>query len=185
LLYDAYKHGYRVSFAKNENCVDSFAFFDKDMIQQYVQVSEDNLDKIRRRVKSCQELFKIIFASHKETIAYEKGGSLHNALITIHSYTKAADPKPAEGDLEFRYPTRGAIDEECRKKGGALFANLNEQLEKNYHGKIVAIDIDEKSIVASDYELDKVIKAMHQSNSTGRIMMKRIAKDERIATTIY
>lgn len=125
-----------------------------------------------------------MFESHKDRIAYEKGGSVQSAPITIRAYTKAIDPKPV-GDLKFTYPARGATDEGFRKQSESIFADLKEELERNHKGKIVAIDIDEKSIVASDHDFDKVIQAMHQSKSTGRIMMKRIAKDERVATTIY
>ena len=153
---------------------------------QVVSVSKDKLDKIRRRVKSCQELFKTMFESHKDRIEYEKGGSVQNAPITVRAYTKKAiDPKPPEGVLKFTYSARGATDEEFRKLGETVFADLKEELERNHKQKIVAIDIDGKNIVASEYERDNVIQAMHQSNSTGRIMMRRIGKDERIAIEIY
>jgi hypothetical protein len=184
-LYDAYKHGYRVAFATNENGVDVFTYFDIENEQNYVQVSKDYFNKIQRLAKSCRELFKLIFALHKERIGYEKSGSVQNAPIKIHLYPKPSDPEPNEEDLEIIYPRRGEILDELRNEGNRVYSAFKEDLEKNHLGKIVAIDMDEKKIIELDYNLEKVIQTIHQSNSTGRIFIRRVNKDARLAVEVY
>jgi hypothetical protein len=184
-LYDAYKHGYRVAFATNEIGRDVFTYFDIENEQNKVSVNKDYFNKVQRRANSCHELFKLIFALHKERIGYEKSGSVQNAPITIHYYLSPSDPTPNEEDRQFIYPTRGEILNQLRNEGNTVYSTFKEELEKSNRGKIVAIDMDEKKIIESDYDLQKVIQTIRERNSSSRIFVRRVGKDETLPVEIY
>jgi hypothetical protein len=184
-LYDAYKHGYRISFATDQTGADVFTYIDIENKQHYVPVSKDDFKKIQRRAASCHELFKLIFALHKERIRYEISGGVQNAPIKIKLYRPPNDPKPNEENLVMTYPSRGEMLEELRKEGNVVYSIFKDDLGKNHYGKIVAIDMDEKKKVALDYDLENVIQTIHQNCSTGRIIIRRIGRDERIGVEVY
>lgn len=183
-LYDAYKHGYRIAFAENEAGVYAFTLIDIDNKEGYVLVGKKYFDFIQQCANSCHELFKLMFALHKERVGYEKRGSIQKAPLRIYLYPKPNDPGPNE-ELEFMYPSRGAISEALRKEGDIVYAQYSEDLEKNHKGKIVAIDIDEKKPIAYDYDFDKVIQTIHNSNSTSRHFVRRASKEGRIPVVVY
>jgi predicted metal-dependent phosphoesterase TrpH len=136
--------------------------------------------------RCCQELFKLIFALHKERIKYEKGGSVQNAPIKIFLYHNPSDPMPNEEELEFIYPSRGETLDKLRSEGNKIYSELiNEGFERKNPGKIVAIDIDEKKVIELDYTLAKIVQSIYERNSTGRIFIRRVGKDEKITVEIY
>jgi hypothetical protein len=184
LLYDAYKHGYRIAFAENEVGADAFTFIINEGNPGYVLIGKKYFDLIQRRAKSCYELFKLTLALHKERVGYEKRGSVQKAPLRVYLYPKPNDPKPNE-EVEFMYPSRGAISEALRKEGDMVYALFSDDLENNHRGKIVAIDIDEKKLVAYDYDFNKVIQIINSSNSTNRHFIRRASKDGRLPVVVY
>ena len=59
------------------------------------------------------------------------------------------------------------------------------QVEAGNHGKIVAIDIDNRKIVSIDYDPKEVIEAVHNRQSSGRIWLRRIGKKMGIGIKIW
>jgi len=93
---------------------------------------------------------------------------------------------PNEEELEFIYPSRGETLDKLRSEGNKIYSELiNEGFERKNPGKIVAIDIDEKKVIELDYTLAKIVQSIYERNSTGRIFIRRVGKDEKITVEIY
>jgi hypothetical protein len=169
LLYNAYKHGYRVFFGKDEQLNDVFAFIEKGKKQKAVVVDKDKFNEINRAVKHIRKIMKLILDTHKTRLKFENGQT--NIQLSI-MWPPNTPPLPDVGN-KVHYPSRGEqcrIDDEEFKQVYTLF---KEELERTNLGKYVAFDMDSKKILGVDENLEILIEKISEHSSAGR---KRITK---------
>jgi hypothetical protein len=83
------------------------------------------------------------------------------------------------------YSTRGERLNYEKKEGDRIYNIFKEELETNDKGKIVAIDIDAKEIIAKNYDANKVLLEIRNGGSSGRIHIRRVSKDRIIDIETY
>ncbi|SMH71670.1 hypothetical protein [Candidatus Nitrosotalea okcheonensis] len=183
-LYDAYKHGYRLFFGRDDNTHDdAYAYIDSEGKQKAVTVNKEGLDQIFSSIKQCRNIIRMILQSHNERVKHEKSGE-KMGVVNIPRLKKPNDPQVTD-DLCFTYPTRG--DKLLReiKEGEEVYNMFKESLEMKHNGKIVAIDMDEKNIVAMDYDIKNVMATIKEKGYSGRLRIRRIGKNDATGTGIY
>jgi hypothetical protein len=185
-LYDAQKHGYRASFGRiNETGADAFAYFDQQGNQKVIAISGDDFTKIKKKASSCVSIIELIFNCHKTRTNYEAKGSISGAEVHVSIFRKRDQERPNKEDLEIRYPRRGEHLKMIREEANLVYAAFKDELEEKHKGKIIAVDIDAKEILAMDYEVEKVIEELRKSRSTGRIVLRRVGENGNVGIEMY
>lgn len=183
-LYDAYKHGYRLFFGRDDNTHDdAYAYIDSEGKQKAVTVNKERLNQIFSSIKQCRNIIRMILQSHNERVKNEENGE-KMGIVNISRLKKPNDPQ-ITGDLRLTYPTRG--DKLLRevKEGEETYNMFKESLEMNHNGKIVAIDMDEKNIVAIDYDIKNVMATIKEKGCSGRLRIRRIGKNDSTGIGLY
>lgn len=183
-LYNAYKHGYRVLLAKDNASDNTFPFIDYNGKQKFTQVNKDAFNRILSLSHSCRDILEHIYVQHRTRNAYERAGGKEGKL-QVNLFLKGTDSHPVDGDLQLSYPTRGNRTTKEKGEGDRMYNMFKDELEKYDRGKIVAIDIDTKEIIAKDYGKEKVLYQVRDTNHSGRIHIRRVSEDGSTGIEIY
>jgi hypothetical protein len=185
ILYNAYKHGYRVLFGKNSySGADIFPFITDQGKQMYTEIDEMRLKRILTLSYSCRQILESIFKQHHIRTEYEaKGGQ--DGAIKVDLFMRRNDERPSQEDLQLMYPNRGDRMKSEKVEGDSVYNLFKQQLEKHDEGKIVAIDIDAKRIISKDYDKNVVLLAVKCAESSGRIYIRRVSEDGSFGIEIY
>jgi hypothetical protein len=173
-LYNAYKHGYRVFFGKDEKLNDAFAFIEKGKKQKVIVVDKDKFTEIRRTVRHIRKIMELILNTHKTRLKFENGQT------NIHLSIMWPPNTPTLPDVgsKIHYPSRGErrkIEDDEFKQVYTLF---KEELEGSNLGKYVALDIDRKEILGIGENLEAMIEKIAEHGSTGRKRITKIGSKE-------
>ena len=181
-LYDAYKHGYRLHFGSDNNShYDVIVYVDIDKDQKVLALPDALKTRIHEKAALAFHIMNTIFESHKARVTFEATGTSQGPIkVTI--YRRKTDPRPAAEDMHLIYQTRGERLRKETEEGDKLYEQFREELEKNHMGKIVALDVDSKKIIALDYDLEKVRKEI---GTTGRIRIRKVGQDSKSGLDLY
>lgn len=185
-LYDAYKHGYRLFFGVDDSTgADAYAYVDSTGYQQAVVVNDIMFTQILSSINQCSNIVKMVLQSHNERMRYEESGTTH-AIVKIQRLRRSSDPPmDPNQDLRLTYPTRGDKLKNEIQEGEEVYNLFKDELELNHNGKMVAIDMDEKKIIALDFDIAKVMETIRQVGSSGRMRIRRIGKNDATGVEIY
>jgi hypothetical protein len=176
LLYDAYKHGYRVAFGKRDSTGDDIIVYaDVNKKQKVLFLDKFLKESIHEKSALCYHILNVIFKSHRERVRLEASGTRHGAFI-VTLYRRKTDPKPAPDDLNVIYRTRGEMWREDNDAASRIYNVHKTELEKHHPGQFVAIDIDENKIVATNSTIEAVKQDLYKNPPRGRIMFRQVAK---------
>lgn len=185
LLYNAYKHGYRIFFeTDNLTHKDVINYVTDDFKQKFTVMDTNITNRITGLSSSCMEIMQLFLKQHHRRVDHEaKGGG--REIIDYELYVKKGQTDDSMRGLTLWYPTRGKRLSYEKKEGDQILDELLDSLSVKDRGKIVAIDIDAREIIAKDYDRSKVMDQIEKSNHTGRIHIRRISNDGRIHVDIY
>ncbi len=177
LLYNAYKHGYRLfpGIDKNKQ-QDAFGFIDKGGIQKITTADDTIFDEIIRSSKHIEGIFKIIL-NHAARAEMEKRG-MRNVPLDLKFFVKKKG-LPHNLNMKIMFQARG----ERRKKNltdrERIYEKFKQELEANHLEKIVVFDLDAETIIAVCETPEDAVKSMHESTSQGRKGIRKIGKDDK------
>jgi hypothetical protein len=87
--------------------------------------------------------------------------------------------------LNLLYPTRGQKLKEEKQIGNLIYESLKNTFQNDDQGKFVAIDIDNKKVVAKDVDIQTIVSTVHRLELTGRIYIRKIGDDSMTDLKIY
>lgn len=176
LLYDAYKHGYRVTFGKhNASGDDVIVYVDVNKKQKVLILSRELKKNLHEKSALCFHILNVMFKSHRERARFEASGTREGPMI-VALYRRNTDPKPAPGDLNVIYKTRGQMWAEDNEAAKQIYQEHAQELEKNHAGKFVAINIDQRTIVAIDSSVVAIKEELYKNPPKGRIMFRQVGR---------
>lgn len=176
LLYDAYKHGYRMTFGKhNLSGDDVTVYVDVNKKQKALVLSKELKKNLHEKSALCFHILNVMFTSHRERARFEVSGTREGPMI-VTLYRRNTDPKPAPGDLNFIYKTRGQMWAEDNDAAKQIYQEHAQELEQNHAGKYVAINIDQRTIVAIDSSLAAIRGEIYKNPPKGRIMFRQVGR---------
>jgi hypothetical protein len=178
-LYDAYKHGYRVAFGKqNATRHDVIVYVDKNKKEKVLVLTDELKKSIGEKLALCFHVLSVIFKSHRERVRFEATGTREGpSIVTI--YRRRTDPKPGPEALNVKYPTRGEMLKEEIEAANRIYEMLSEELEREHPDEFIAIDIDEKKVVAMNSSMDKLKLDLQKNPPKGRFRFRHVEKKRR------
>lgn len=181
LLYNAYKHGYRLFPVKNQNKQDGFVFIDKG-IQKITTIDDNVFDEITRASRHIKKLFGLIlnFAARAEM---EKKGE-RNVPIDLKFFVKQKG-LPHDPKTKIMYVARGERRKKNLEDRDRIYEKFKQELETKHMGKILVLDLDSEEIVAICETADNAVKVMHESTSPGRKNIRKIGSDDKTGLEYY
>ncbi|RJQ26194.1 hypothetical protein C4565_07260 [Candidatus Parcubacteria bacterium] len=182
-VYDAYKHGYRISFAKdNKTLEESIVFVNSKGETKLIKFEKTDVEKCVKMARRCKQLADAIMKNHHERAKYEEsGGEFGNVNIT--TVRKPDDPEPPE--LKLMFSKRGETRKKELEEGEQTYNLFKEELEKTDSGKLVALDLDNKKIIAKDYSIEGLVSLLKESGNSSRLLIRRIGKNASVGIDIY
>jgi hypothetical protein len=184
-LYNAYRHGYRVFFGENSNTAnDIFAFIDNDGKQMFTEIDSKKLERLFTLSEYCRKILEHMIKQHRIRTDYESKGGGKQKVNTIFIF-RGDEERPTKDDLYILYPNRGERLKRERTEAENIYNIFKERLEIEDKGKIVAIDLDSKKILAKDYDLNRVLSHVRDAGSSGRVHLRRISENGKIGIEIY
>lgn len=182
-LYNAYKHGYRVFPAKDQNQQDAFGFIDKgEIIQKVTTANDEVFDEIIRASRHIEKIFQFIL-NHSVRAEFEKRGE-RNVPIDLKFFVKKKG-LPHDSHTVIMYPSRGKNREKNIADREIVYKIFKSELESNHMQKIVVFDLDAKTILGISANLDDAIAIMHKSKSKGRKGIRKIGLDDKTGIDWY
>lgn len=177
ILYNAYKHGYRIVFGKDQNSNSSFVFLDKHNKQKMMILDDSKFDEIKLSIKYVRNLMSSILKNHVAREDFEKEGKRPNKVENIQIWLRKGEPKHDPMKTNLLYTSRGEqlkIDEEI---GDRIYEKYKKDLEKNHLGKLVGIDIDEEKVIGIAESIEEIRKILHESGTSGKKRIRKIGAD--------
>lgn len=185
LLFNAYKHGYRILFETNNDTHDDIILFVTDEFKQKITIINiKTIDKIVGLCGNCYDIIHTIMLQHHRRSDHEKRGGGHEA-IEYNLLLKGNQRGSEKNNLQLYYPNRGERLFQEKEEGDKIFNEVQGELGIEQKGKIIAIDIDSRKIIAQDFDMKKVIDDVHKSESSGRIHIRRVSTDGSTHLEIY
>lgn len=184
LLYNAYKHGYRVLVGKDQDGLDVFVFIDDKHKQKFSTISDETFKLILSKSRFCSMLTDVMLRVHRARAKHEANGKSGDK-VNISIIRRQKDPSPNSQGLTVMFPNRGKRLEMEKQESHTIYSKLMKNKEQQNLGKIVAIDLDAKQIVKMDYDLRKVIAAIKATNSANRIEIRRIGIGKKLSIETY
>lgn len=181
LLYNAYKHGYRVFPGKDQNKQDAFSFIDKG-VQKITTANDNVFDEITRSSRHIEKTFQLIL-NHSARAGFEKRGE-RNVPIDLKFFVKEKG-LPHDPNAVIMYPSRGKKREKDIADRERVYEKFKQELESQHLEKIVVFDLDEEKILGISETLDESVKIMHESASTGRKSIRKIGLDDKTGIDWY
>ncbi|MEX0655917.1 MAG: hypothetical protein WD154_00005, partial [Nitrosopumilaceae archaeon] len=175
LIYNAYKHGYRIFYGKNDSDGSpAFGFIEKKGNQHALVVTDDQYNEILKRSRYSKDILKMILDNHNQRAEYENSGE-SSLDIKITIMRMPSEKRPAEPTLI--WPRRGELAEKEKEEGNVLYEKFKDNLEKDHYGKIVVLDLDSKEILGVEENVESAMTLSFQSNSSGRRSIRKIGDD--------
>lgn len=177
IIYNAYKHGYRIIVGKDQNGNSSFAFLDKNEKRKMMIIDDEKFTEVKTSIHYVRNLIYSILENHIAREKYEKIGKRQSRINNIQIWKRKNEQEHDSTKTNMTYTTRGEqlkIDEE---KGDKIYERHKSELEKNHLGKIVGIDIDEEKVIGIADSIDEIRKILHNSESSGKKRIRKIGLD--------
>jgi hypothetical protein len=185
LLYDAYKHGYRISLGKDNNThEDVIVYIDKNKHQKVLLLTKTLLKDINNKTAACFHILNVILSAHQHRVKFEASG-LNEGRVVITIYRKKTDPRPKQEDLILSYPKRGERLKQEMEEIDKVYNEFKDELEKEHLYDFVAIDIDEHKIVLVNPSLEKLRMEVQAHPRAGRIAIRQIGRKARVPRDFY
>jgi len=181
LLYNAYKHGYRVFPGKDQNKQDAFGFIDKG-VQKIITADDKVFDEITKGSRQIEKIFQFIL-NHSVRAEFEKRGE-RNIPINLKFFVKEKG-LPHDPNTVILYPARGKRREKNIADREMVYGKFKQELEAKHLEKIVLFDLDAEEILGICETLDEAVKIMHESTSKGRRALRKIGLDDKTGVDWY
>jgi hypothetical protein len=184
--YNAYKHGYRMFIGKNtiNLSIDLFPFLDQDGKRKVIQIDKKIITGVFKLSRYALQILEKIIKQHKIRSEYEAQQD-HASRVNVTLCLTPNDPIPTQEERRIRYPSRRKRLKIEKAQSDIIYDLFREELEKKDKGKIIAIDLDEKTIVGKDYKLENVIETINNLNASSRIHLRRAGKNARVGIEVY
>jgi len=196
-MYNAYKHGYRLLFGKDDkDGSDTVVFIVKGGNENHISLENALVANARNLVYKCRVLLDCILENHRIRLEYE--GADYNIFPTANRvHTDETGKKIAQQKLildashkqtvplNLLFTTRGQKLKEEKQLGNLIFESFKHTFQEDDQGKFVAIDIDNKKIIVKDVDIQSIISSVHQSEITSRIFIRKIGDDSVTDIKIY
>ena len=181
LLYNAYKHGYRVFPGKDQNKQDAFSFIDKG-IQKITTADDKIFDEITRASRHIEKIFQLIL-NHSARAELEKRGE-RNIPLDLKFFVKEKG-LPHDPNTVIMYSARGKNRERNIADREKVYKKFKQELEAKYLEKFVLFDLDSEKILGISETPDEAVKIMHESVSKGRKSIRKIGLDDKTGIDWY
>lgn len=196
-LYNAYKHGYRLLLGKeDEKNTDVVVFVAKGGNEEHVLLDNEVITNSRKLISRCRTMLDGILENHRTRL--EDEGADYNIFpgsnrVQIDSNGKKIikqrlmldDGTTPSIGVTLQYTARGSKLRQLRRIGNSIYKELKNNIKIEDQGKLIAIDIDSKRIVAIEPDIDTLISSIIQSNITGRVIIRKVGDDPRTGLPIY
>ena len=184
--YNAYKHGYRMFIGKDsiDSSIDLIPFLDQDGRHKVLNVDKQIIAEVFKLSRYALQIPEKIIKQHEIRSEYEaqqdRAGQV-NVVLCLNPN----DPIPKEEESRICYASRRERLKKDHAESDMVYDLFKEELEKKDMGKIIAIDLDEKTVVGKDTKLENIIETISRSNASSRIHLRRVGKNPRVGIEIY
>lgn len=181
LLYNAYKHGYRIFPAKDQNKQDAYGFIYKGK-QKIITVNENEFDIIIRASRHIRKLFELIL-NHAARAEMEKRGE-RDIPIELKFFVEKKG-LPHDPNAKIIFTARGEKRKKNLEDMNRIYEKFKQELETKHMEKFLVVDLDAQKILAICENIEEAVKVLHENTTSGRKSIRKIGSDDKTGIENY